>query len=325
MNGSVSAPVSSSSKGCLVQFFYAIPGIRWFFQKGYGQGAFWATMIGVVSVMNDVVMCKLGDRFNSIEIVFFRYLFSMVSVWLLMVPHGKKFFRTQQLSMHGFRAVLGAIALGLCCYSVHVMPLAENTTILFTIPVFFLPMARFFLKESVDSSRWIATLIGFLGILVVVQPGTDAFRLVALVPVSAAILFAISNVMIKKMIHNEHSYTMLFYFGLGTTFLAAIPLPWVWVVPTVVEIGWLILLGIGANFIQVCIYRAYTSADASSVAPYAYTEIVLSALSGFIFFGQIPHGSLYFGAILIAGSTLFITLMEAKRSKALETRNSTVS
>jgi S-adenosylmethionine uptake transporter len=305
----------AASLNQISQTLQAIPGFNWFLRRGYGQGAFWATMIGVVSVMNDVVMCKLGDRFNPIEIVFFRYLFSMCSVLLLMLPHGRRYFVTQQKTMHGVRALIGAVALGLCCYSVHVMPLAENTTILFTIPLFFLPMARFFLKEKVDAARWIATLVGFLGILVVVQPGTDAFRLVALIPISAAVLFAVSNVMIKSMIRDEHSFTMLFYFGLGTTILAAVLLPFVWIMPTLSELAWMLLLGVGANLIQVCIYRAYASADASSVAPYAYTEMVLSALSGFVFFGQIPHAGLYFGSILIAGSTLFMTLVEAKRAR----------
>ena len=289
------------------------PVISWFLRRGYAQGAFWAVMIGVVSNTNDVLMCKLGNQFHTVEITFFRYLFSMLTILPFMLPYGTRFFKTKQLNMHWLRAIVGVVAVGLWCYSVQVMPLAANTAIGFTMHLFVLLMAYLILKEKVDAPRWIAALVGFLGLMIIVQPGTDAFRIEAMIPIAAAMSFALLCIMAKKMITDEHSYTLLFYFGLGTTALAAIPLPFFWTTPGLVDLLYLAALGIGANLIQVCLFRAYASADASSLAPYMYVEMIISALSGYFFFKQIPSTFLYIGAILIATSTFYITIVETKR------------
>ncbi|MCX7338876.1 MAG: DMT family transporter [Alphaproteobacteria bacterium] len=294
----------------------SIPLLRWFVCKGYAQGVFWAIMISVVSVTNDVLMKFLGERLHPVEISFFRFLFSMISILPFMVHKGATLFKTKQPMMHLGRAVLGAGALGLCCYSVNIMPLSENTTIMFTEPLFFLPLAYLLLHEKVDRSRWIATLVGFVGLMVILRPGTDAFNIIAFVPITAAILFAFLNVMAKKMISDEHSYTLLFYFGLGTTLLAAIPLPFFWQAPTLGELSLLFVLGIGGNMIQVCLFRAFSATDASALAPFRYVEFIISAIFGFILFHQIPTVWIFAGAGLITVSTFYITVVETRKEKA---------
>lgn len=284
-------------------------------RKGYAQGVFWALMISVCSVTNDVLMRFLGERLHVVEISFFRFFFSMVTVMPFMLSRGLSLFKTTQPGMHFWRALLGAAALGLCCYSVNIMPLAENTTIMFAEPLFFLPLAFILLKEHVDRPRWLATMVGFLGLIVILQPGADTFRLVALVPMTAAFLFAMLNILAKKMIATEHSMTLLFYFGIGTTLLAAIPLPFFWQLPTLHELFLLVLLGAGGNMIQVCLFRAFASTEASALAPFRYAEFIVSALFGFLFFAQIPTLSVFSGALLITVSTFYITVVETRREK----------
>jgi S-adenosylmethionine uptake transporter len=292
-----------------------IPFLGWFLKKGYLQGVFWAIMICLVSVSNDVLMRFLGERLHVVEIVFFRFLFSMLTVLPFMLPKGKTLFLTKQPKMHALRAIIGAVALGLCCYSVNVMPLSENTTIMFAEPLFFLPLAFFLLKEKVDKPRWIATLIGFLGLLVILQPGSETFRIMAFVPITAAILFSLLNIMAKKMISDEHSYTLLFYFGLGTTIFAGIFVPFVWQTPNLKEMILLVCLGVGANLIQVCLFRAFSATDASGLTPFRYVEFIFSGIFGFIFFSEIPAKSILLGATLIILSTLYITKIETKKEK----------
>ncbi len=292
----------------------SVPFFKWFVSKGYSQGVFWAVMISVVSVTNDVLMRFLGERLHPVEISFFRFFFSMVSILPLMVSSGSTLFKTQRPMMHVLRAVLGALALGLCCYSVNIMPLSENTTIMFCEPLFFLPLAYILLKEKVDAPRWIATIVGFIGLMIILRPGTDAFRVVAFVPMTAAILFALSNVMVKKMT-GEHASTMLFYFGVGTTLFALIPLPFFSEMPTLSELGLLVLLGIGGNMIQVCLFRAFSATEASALAPFRYVEFIISALFGYLLFSQIPTVWIFGGAALITLSTFYITIMETRKEK----------
>ncbi|MFZ4077451.1 MAG: DMT family transporter, partial [Legionellaceae bacterium] len=240
-----------------------LPILGWFVRRGYLQGVFWALMICLVSSTNDVLMKFLGERLHVVQIIFFRFLFSALTVLPLMLRHEKNLFKTAQPKTHALRAIVGALALGLCCLSVNIMPLAENTAIMFCEPLFFLPMAYFLLKEKVDKDRWIATLLGFIGLLVIIQPGLDSFRCEAFVPMGAAMLFAYLCVMAKRMISTEHTLTLLFYFGVGTTIFAGLFLPFFWITPTLNELVFLVFLGIGANLIQVCLFRAYAATDAS--------------------------------------------------------------
>ena len=290
--------------------------LKWFVSAGYKQGVFWVLMITAVSATNDVLMKTLGERLHVTEISFFRFFFSLISVLpIIFMKSGVALFKTQQLSMHIWRGIIGAAALGLCCLSVNIMHMSENTTIMFTQPFFFLPMAYFFLKEKVDASRWIATLIGFVGILTIMQPGTDTFRIEAFVPMTAAFCFAIISMLAKKMIRDEHTLTLLFYFGLVTTVVALPVMVPFWQTPLLSELPLLLMLGVCANLIQVCIFRAFSSTDASSLQPIFYTEIGISTLFGFIFFGQIPTIYVALGAALIIGSTFAISVIETRKEK----------
>jgi S-adenosylmethionine uptake transporter len=294
--------VSSSSK-------------NWFMQKGFPQGAFWATMICVVSVTNDILMRYLGENLHVMEIIFFRFLFSALTVVPIIFSHGLSVFATKRPFLHTLRAIVGVAAIGACCYSVNVMPLSENTTIMFSQPLFFLPMAVLFLREKVDFPRWLATLIGFIGLVIIVQPGMDTFRLVALVPITAALLFATLDIMAKKMVPTENTYAMLMYFAVGTTLAAAIPAFYFWQTPTLKEIILLVLLGIGANMIQVCLIRAFSATDASALMPFRYVEFIFSALSGYILFAELPASMTLFGAIFIIAGTFYISYCETKKEK----------
>ena len=290
--------------------------LKWFITSGYKQGVFWVLMITAVSATNDVLMKTLGERLHVTEISFFRFFFSLISVLpIIFIKSGTALLKTEQLGLHLLRGLIGAIALGLCCYSVNIMHMSLNTTIMFSQPLFFLPLAYFFLKEIVDASRWLATLIGFLGILIIMQPGSDAFQIEAIVPMTSAFCFAIISVLAKKMIKDEHSLTLLFYFGLVTSLVALpIMIPF-WQTPLLSELLLLCMLGIGANLIQVCIFRAFSSTDASSLQPIFYTEIGISTIFGFIFFGQVPTLYIFLGAALIIGSTFAISVIETRKEK----------
>jgi S-adenosylmethionine uptake transporter len=292
-----------------------IPVLGWFMSKGFAQGAFWATMICLISVSNDILMRLLGENLHVIEIIFFRFLFGMITVVPLMLSHGTTLFKTQRPAMHIVRALIGVGAIGACCLSVNLMPLSDNTTIMFSQPLFFLPMAVFLLREHVDFPRWIATLIGFIGLMIIVQPGTEAFRLVAFVPISAALLFATLDIMAKKMVSTENTYNMMFYFAVGTTLAALGPAIYFWKTPNLYELGLLALLGVGGNLIQACIFRAFTATDASALMPFRYVEFIFSAGLGFLFFTEIPTILTITGAAFIIAGTSYISYAEKRKER----------
>lgn len=299
-----------------IERFSQLRGIGWFFRKGFPQGAFWATMIGLVSALNDVLMRFLGENLHFTEIIFFRFLFGTISIMPLMMSQGLTLFKTARPMLHVLRAIFGVGAFFACCYGVNMMPLNENTIIMSSQPLFFLPLAIPFLGERVDKARWIATIVGFLGIIFIVQPGTDTFKLVALVPIAAAIQFALLDILAKKMVVTENTYNMLFYFAFGTTVLALIPTLYYWQTPTLMDLGLLLLLGIGANLIQVCLIRAFSATDASALTPFRYVDFLFALLFGFVLFAELPTIVTLIGAAFIVIGTFFISYIETHRKKA---------
>jgi len=280
-------------------------------RKGYPQGAFWAVMITLVSVINDILMRLLGAGLDVIQIFFFRFFFGMLSVIPLMLSHGSILFKTSRPWMHFWRALLGVGAIGGACYSVNLLPLSDNTIIMSSQPFFFLPLAVLFLREKVDLTRWIAILIGFIGLLIMFQPGAESLRIVALVPIIAALLFAMSDVVAKKMVVTESTQCMLFYFAVGTTLITLIPAILVWKTPSWYELGMLALLGIGGNLIQVCMIRAFSATEASALSPFRYVEFIFSALFGFLLFAEVPTLVTLIGAAFIIAGTAYISYYEA--------------
>lgn len=292
----------------------------WFFKPGYLQGVFWANMISVVAVSNDVIMRSLGNAEAAagaplpiVEISFFRFLFSMLVLLPFMMGNNFSLFKTKIPGMHALRGIVGAAAIGLCCWSVNVMPLAQSSSLMFVQPLFFLVMAYFILKEHVNRARWIATLAGFMGVIYIIRPGTESFDIYSFIPLGAAVLFATLDLMAKKMIVNEKSLTLLFYFGLATTLIAAPFVIPVWQTPTMTELGYLCLLGIGGNLIQVCLFLAFSATEASALMPFRYVEFVIASLFGYLFFSQLPTLTLLIGSSVIIASAFYLSYSEMKK------------
>jgi S-adenosylmethionine uptake transporter len=162
------------------------------------------------------------------------------------------------------------------------------------------------LGEKVRSHSIIATIIGFAGLIVMCRPKAGNINMMAVIPAFAALLFAIMNIMIKRMVDaGEHTLTMLFYFGLYTTILSGAFVPACWLMPNMHELLLIVLLGLGANVIQLFIFLAYKATTASVISPIRYVELPFATLCGLVFFGQVPETVSIIGALLIiAGSTL---------------------
>jgi S-adenosylmethionine uptake transporter len=265
-------------------------------------------MIYLIGTLNDTLAKFLGNRLHATEIAFFRFFFSAIIAMVPMVCSKNNLFKSKRHSWHLMRGLLGAIALGLCCFSVNIMPLAENTTILFSEALFMLPLSYIFLKEKINAREIIATIIGFSGLIIIFRPNANNVNLTAIIPTVAALLFAVMNIIIKKMVDNkENTLTMLFYFGLYATIVSGVIVPFYWIPPSAKEIWLIIFLGLGANLIQLFIFLAYRATTASSISPMRYTELPFAVLFGFMFFGQIPESAALLGTALIIFGTSILS------------------
>jgi S-adenosylmethionine uptake transporter len=288
----------------------------WFNSKGFLQGIFWMLLVCVISNMNDVLIKCVGSRLPGIEVAFFRFFFS--TLWLLpfMLARGKGAFRTPYPKVHFVRSLLLVLAVAPWCYGVASLPLTLATTLAFTTPLFVLPLARMFLKEHVGWQRCAATLVGFVGILVSVNPSGVGFNPMAFALIASTVMFASLDIINKKLlIQDESLLSMLFFSAFGTALLGFIPALFAWESPTLQEIGFLVLLGGGGSLILFCLLKAYAATEVSGLQPFKYFELVLSAVFGFIIFQEFPAVSTLLGAAIIIPATLYITFYETHKQK----------
>jgi S-adenosylmethionine uptake transporter len=198
------------------------------------------------------------------------------------------------------------------------LPIVEVVTILWTIPLFVLVLSTIFLKESVGILRWFATMVGFLGLAFITLYDSDvsfSFKFIYLIPAASALLFAVQDVMIKKMIDKDDRVTMLLYFAVVTSALTLVPALYVWITPTAFELIMLMFYGLFANVMQYFIFRAFEATDLSALAPYRYVEFLISALAGFMFFAESPGINVLLGACILIPSTLYLAYSEKKKAK----------
>ncbi len=302
----------------------------WLNQKGYLQGVFWAIMICVVSSTNDTLMKLTGSRLEGLQVAFFRFFFSMITLLPFMLYKGAHVFKTPRPGFHSLRAILGYVAVVCWCIGVAITPLSATSLLAQTTPLFTLPMAFLILREKVGWQRVVATIAGFVGILVILQSPGQWINFLSLTEVNitdvnmgaiwllaAAVFFAASDILNKIMVGtDEHPLTMLFYFAAGTTLIGIIPAYIVWQTPTISELFWLLCLGGGANMILYCILKAFAATDISAIMPYRYVEILVACMFGFVLFGEIPTIMTLLGAAIIVPATLTIAIYEIRKQKA---------
>ena len=224
--------------------------------------------------------------------------------------------RTRRHGLHFAAGVLTVVMTAMFFIALSQMPLAEATALNFTAPLFTTLIAAWMLKEHVEFARWAATVIGFLGVLVVLRPGFVDVPLVALLPVFGAFLLAWWFIVIKRLSATESTATITIYQTLWSgSLLTLIAVP-VWVTPTWETLGYSAAMGgLGTTGI-VFTSRAFALAEASAIAPLDYLRLPIIALIAFLAFGEIPDGISVIGALIITASAIFIVRRAALIDRA---------
>jgi drug/metabolite transporter (DMT)-like permease len=178
--------------------------------------------------------------------------------------------------------------------------------------LFLIVLAVFFLGEAVRWRRWLATVCGFAGVVMILRPDVGAFNDAAWAALAAAFLMACVIIIIKRMSETERPLTMLAWFSITScivTGAAALP---VWATPTLEQLAMLAAVGVVGTIGQYCVLRAYRLAEATIVVPFDYFQIPIAWALGFFLFAEKPSWLTLAGAVVIAGSTLYILLREAR-------------
>jgi len=279
------------------------------------RGALWIVLSAFAATCMTVSVKTLAGSIPSMETAFGRSVVGFVLVLPFLLSRKPLRFASRRWPLHLLRGVLGVIAINCGFYTVTQLPIATVTVLFFTAPLFVTMMAPILLNEQVGWRRWTATGVGFLGTIVVLNPGAQGFNPVMLLAVASSSLFALSLIIGKKLSTTEAPSTILFYVG-GIMSLGCLPpAAWVWTPPTITE--WLILglvglFGVLRSYFDI---KGYAVGEASAVAPFQYVRLIFIGVAGYLLFNESITVNTLVGAGIIFTSTFYIARREAALRK----------
>jgi len=279
----------------------------------------------------DGVIKSLSHIFPTGELIFARNLFAFLPLLgYMLVVERRISLRTRQPWGHVWRGAMGVSAMFCFFLSYKLLPLSDAIALGLAGPIFLTILSVPLLREQVGWRRWSAVTIGFVGVLVITRPGSGIFNPAALVPLLAAVFYALAMISIRKLAQTERPTTIVFYFTLFATFASFVTYPlggidaelaWRWPADTE-QVLLLMLIGIMGGCAQIALTIAFRRGPVSLVAPFDYMALVYGFLIGFFLFAEVPDAYLIGGGLIVVASGIYIihretVLARQRRRQAL--------
>lgn len=241
----------------------------------------------------------LSADFHILFIVMMRNLFALLFFVPQIFSDYRKVFKTDKLSLHLIRGVNGLISMFFWFSAVTILPMSEAVSISFIIPILTTAVAVLFLKEKVKAHTWIASIIGFVGVLIILRPGFKEFNNAYFYCFASIIMWTISNILIKLMTKSEKPQTIVAYMSL-IMLIGSIPLAIPYIEPiAVVDLLSFVALGLVSNLTHICISNAYGKSDLSYVQPFDFTRLIFTAIISYYCFDEVIDIWVVVGSVVI--------------------------
>jgi drug/metabolite transporter (DMT)-like permease len=257
----------------------------------------------------------LSVQIESVQTAFFRAVLSVVMLLPLIVAGRVKPWQSKRIAGHFWRTLMGTASMVLGFYAVAMLPLADATALSFSQPLFSVLVAAAIAGEKVRWRRWSATVVGFIGVLVMVRPGAGMLEPGALIALANAMAVALSILLVKRLSDSETPLMILTQFALFSTVMLAIPAIWVWRWPD--AWGWTLAVGIAlaATVGQYFWVQAFKAGEMSAVAPFEYLRLPFAVFVGWLIWDEMPVIWTYVGAAIVIASALYIAQREAQLAR----------
>ena len=267
-------------------------------------------------VVQDSGLKWLSTELAVVQILFVRCLFSLVYLTAGTAMAGRRIkLRSSRPGMLCLRTILNILSWYAFFSGLKYLPLAEATALFFSFPLFLTILSGPFLGEKVGLRRWLAIMVGFVGVIFMTRPGYGFTWPMALM-LLAAFGWASVATMTRVLGKTEEAGTMLFYNLFGFALAMVLPQFWVWRDISMEALGLLAAISAFGVVAQLCLIKAYSVASPSIVAPFEYTGLIWAAVFGFVIWGDVPDAWVISGALLIVASGLYIVRREALFSRA---------
>jgi len=272
-----------------------------------------AMLLAVFCVTIMSVQAKLiGIEYNAVQITFAR----AIVVLILLMPFiyklgGLNFLKTKKPFLHFFRGLAGLIGNVMFFLAFQRLPVADVTVISQAVPIFSCILAIIFLGETIGWRRWTAITIGFLGVIIAINPSVN-IAVASLYALGGTLMWSITIIFLRLLGSTEHPVKTVFYFMLVSVIVTSIFQPFLWKEPSFEIILLFIGIGIAAFLTQLLMTYALQKAPASIVSPFNYTGIVWAIIFDYIIWNAHPMFATIFGGIIITISGIYIFKREAK-------------
>lgn len=276
------------------------------------QGVVYTLISAVCFVAMTVLVRFLGRDTSVPNMIFWRSIAGLIATLPMIIGKPLEMWQIKRPFRFLIRVSTSTAAFFASFYAFANLPIAQAQAISFSRTLFITVLAALILREAVRWRRWSAVLIGFVGVLIMTQADGAMMNFASFSAIMAALLYALSIILIKELTKDHNPTTLVVYANIFTTLVGLPFLFFGGVVPTTPQMLILLLMGFCGVGAQIFYVRALSVGDASLMGIIDYARLPLSVLAGFLVFSELPNTKTLIGAAVIIGSTLYITLREAK-------------
>ena len=256
-----------------------------------------------------------------IQAVWARYAGQTVLALLLVAPRLTETLRTQRLGLQIIRSFFLLGATSFFFFSFARMPLANAVAVFNVAPLFIVMGASIFLGERFGLRRAVAIVVGFAGALIIIRPGLDVFSVVSLLPLGAAVSYTGYVLTTRFVGQSESPWTSLVYSALVGCVILSVIVPFRWSTPDMYGVFYMVAMAVSGTAGQLLLIRAYSVAEAGSIAPFTYSAIPFAMFWGVVGFGDYPDLATYLGTLVIVAAGLYVWRRETLARQEAATRH----
>ena len=267
------------------------------------------------------VIVKWSVDYPIGQILFFRGFFGII-FYFFIIPRERlhNFYQTKRPGLHSLRCLAGLIAIVAIFIALRKLPLATVVSISFAAPIFTTIFSIFLLSERVGVYRWLAVLVGFIGILIITEPGISELNIYYIFPIIFCLGLSYVAITIRQLSSTEPVWLISLFFSIAITLLSFLTIPFGWVMPSLNHFIILSLIGIFGGASNLWLSQSYKYSEVSLVTPLKYLTLVFAIIFGYFIWDEIPTFKTLVGAFLVIISTLIIFRREIYKKKNITSK-----
>jgi len=253
------------------------------------------------------LLVKWSSDYPTGEVLFFRGFFGLLPTYFLIPKNKlKTFYITKRLKEHLFRCLMGLMALIAIVVALRELPLAVVVSLSYAAPLFITVLSIFLLSEKVGVFRWLAVLIGFIGVIIISEPGFKGMNYIYFLPLIFCIGMAFVTITIRKLSTTEPIWLISIFFTITISIAGLATIPMGWIMPNFQDFILLALIGVTGGSANLLLTQSYKLSEVSLVAPLKYLALIFAIVFGYLIWNEIPTVKTLIGASLVVLASLII-------------------